>query len=228
MYSCRGIVRDPMWLVLFDIDGTLLRTAGAGRQALDEAFEQVHGWRDATESIYIAGSTDEVILRAIGDKFGGAVDSAAIRRSYVRALERRLEDPRRMEVLPGVLPLLEALRGRATVGLLTGNWSDGAAIKLRAAGLAGRFSFGAFAEDGPDRDSLLPVAVGRAGSGPFRRVMVIGDTPADIACARAGGAFAVAVQTGFADRETLEGHVPDLLLADLATGFHPLLDLIAS
>lgn len=215
-----------MALVLFDIDGTLLRTAGAGREALDEAIARVHGWPQATRGIDVAGSTDRVILEGVAAAFGAAVDHPAVERHYLDGLGRRLADPARTVVLPGVVRLLDALAGRATVGLLTGNWVSGAAIKLRAARLDGAFGFGAYADDGPDRNALLPVARERArragwsGRGP---VLVIGDTRADIRCARSGDAVAVAVRTGFCSLAELQDEAPDLLLDDLEQGHEAVL-----
>ena len=210
-----------MSLVLFDIDGTLLKTGGAGREALDDAIEHVHGWPTATRGIDIAGSTDRVILEAVGAARGASIDHGRVEAHYLGGLRRRLADPTRTVVLPGVVRLVQALAGRATVGLLTGNWASGARVKLGAAGLHEAFTFGAYADDGPDRNSLVAVAVARAraagwhGHGP---VLVIGDTLNDIRCARFGGAVAVAVATGFCTRDQLAADAPDLLLTDLDEG----------
>jgi len=218
-----------MALVLFDIDGTLIRTRGAGRDALDEAFAALFGWPNATRDVDVAGSTDTVIVEAVARRHGGRADPAAVHDLYVPALRRRLEDPTRTEVLPGVIGVLDRLRGRATVGLLTGNWRAGAEAKLAVAGLWEHFSFGAFAADAPDRNRLYPVAIARArasgwdGSGP---VLVVGDTPADVACARFGGGVAVAVATGFASMEALRASAPDVILDDLEQGQDHLLELV--
>ena len=215
-----------MSLVLFDIDGTLLRTRGAGREALDEALERLYGWPEATRDVYVAGSTDRVILETVAAQRGRPVDHRAVEALYLEGLRTRLADPTRTEVLPGVVDLLARLAGRATVGLLTGNWVSGAGVKLRAAALHAAFPFGAFADDGHDRNALLPVAVARArargwgGPGP---VLVIGDTLADIRCARSGGAVAVAVATGFCDVDELAAERPDHLLTDLASGMDTVL-----
>lgn len=217
-----------MALVLFDIDGTLIRTRGAGREALDEAFATRFGWPEATREVDVAGSTDTVIVEAVARRHGGVVDPAHVHDLYLDGLRRRLADPRRTEVLPGVRRVLDALRGRATVGLLTGNWRAGAEAKLGVADLWHHFPFGAFAADAPDRNRLYPVAVDRAraagwdGRGP---VLVIGDTPADVACARYGGGVAVAVATGFATVEALRASGPDVLLPDLEAGHDEVLAL---
>lgn len=219
-------------LVLFDIDGTLLRTRGAGREALDEAFRRVHGWERATEGVHIAGSTDEVIVRAVAARYdaAGAVRIDAVREVYLEVLARRLREPGRVERCPGVEALLDRLAGRAEVALLTGNWSDGAAIKLAAAGLGDRFAWGVWAEDGPDRDALLPVARRRAQARGLSvdRAIVIGDTPADVACARADGGLAVAVETGFAEPDALARARPDLQVRDLVVGAPWVLAMVAT
>lgn len=214
-----------MDLILFDIDGTLLRTGGAGREALDEAFLGVCGWPEATAGISLAGATDGGILRSVFARFLGTGgpsdhDGAAVQRVYLQALTRRLDVPGRAIACPGVPALLRSLEGRAHIGLLTGNWCAGAALKLRAVGLDRTWAVGAYGDDAVDRDLLVPVARARAAAAGLavRRVVVVGDTPADIRCARAGGAVAVAVETGFASPEALAAAGPDVVLADLERG----------
>ncbi len=222
-----------MDLLLFDIDGTLLRTQGAGRQALDEAFLAVHGWADATAGVSLAGATDGGILAAVAARFG-PVDEPAVRTRYLRRLAERVVEPGRATACAGVHALLERLAGRAHCGILTGNWRAGAAVKLQAVGLerpaAGPTPWfeGAYGDDSADRDALVPIARRRALEAGLRfdRVVVIGDTPADVRCARAGGAVAVAVETGFATREELRAAGPDLLLGDLDRGAGWLLALL--
>lgn len=218
-----------MVLVLFDIDGTLIRTRGAGREALDAAFRAVHGWEDATESVHIAGSTDAAILRDVHRRFGGApLDAAAVKARYLAELEARLADPRRIEVCPGVTAALDALAGRAEVALLTGNWEDGARLKLGACGLWERFAWGAWGDDAADRNELLPIARARARERGIvvDAAVIIGDTRADIACARADGGHVVVVETGFDDPDLLAKDAPDLQLPDLDRGLPWLLALV--
>ncbi len=224
-------------LVLFDIDGTLLRTRSAGREALDEAFRLVNGWEGATEGVPIAGGTDGGIVRGVAARFGVAwpdsepppFDLGAVQRAYLTALERRLSVAGRAELCAGVRAVLSALEGRAHVGLLTGNWQVGAALKLAAVGIAHPWVVGAYGDDAVLRDALVPIARQRAAANglAFRRVIVIGDTPADVACARAGGAIAVAVETGFATPRELAEARPDMLLPDLDRGRAWLLALLA-
>jgi phosphoglycolate phosphatase-like HAD superfamily hydrolase len=219
-------------LFLFDIDGTLLRTRGAGREALDEAFAQVCGFAEATRGVPIGGSTDGAIVRGVAARFGlpwgpadpSPFDLAALQTAYLAGLRRRLQEPGRIERCPGVIPLLDALAEagpeRAHLALLTGNWEAGAEVKLGAAGLSGRFAFGAFGDDAVDRNALVPVACSRAEARGlrWRKIVVLGDTPADIACARAGGAVAVAVETGMSTPEELARSGPDLQLKSFEEG----------
>lgn len=223
----------PSTLVLFDIDGTLLRTRGAGREALDEAFDAVCGWRAATEGVYVAGSTDERILRDVAALRGEVWDEArtpALRTAYLAGLARRVVMPARSELCPGVVETLAALRERphVEVALLTGNWEAGAVIKLAAVGLGDTFAWGAYADDAVERDALVPIARARAAARgrPADRILVIGDTPADVRCARAGDALAVAVETGFATHEAIAAERPDLQVRDLARGLPWLLALV--
>jgi phosphoglycolate phosphatase len=132
--------------------------------------------------------------------------------------------PSNTSALAGVREVLDDLAGRdgVAVGLLTGNIRPGAEIKLRAAGLAGRFSVGAFGSDEEDRNRLVPVARRRAHERwgdefPGTRTVVVGDAQADIRCARAGGALAVSVATGRTPREALAALAPDALLDSLAS-----------
>lgn len=234
-----------MTLALFDIDGTLMRSGGAGRQAMVAAATQVFGRPDAFDGVSFAGSVDPNILRDARDRAGLAVDSAsalAFRRAYYRALRASMAaalDQGRAALCPGVVQAVEACRQRGPVGLLTGNWRRGARIKLETLDFWAPFvgEIGAFGDDGSVRDELAPVAWRRArrrGLRP-RRLLIIGDTPADVGCARAGAAaladqgvevLAVAVGTGFATREELVASAPDLLIDDLAVGLDGLLALL--
>lgn len=210
-------------LLCFDIDGTLVRTRGAGREALDDAFLALHGWPEATRDVHVAGSTDDVICRDVAGKFGATwsdEQTRALRSAYLHGLLRRLDDPARTEVLPGLPALLHALDGAAHVCLLTGNWREGAEVKLAAARLWGLFPWGVFSEDAADRDGLVPVARARASALGLDvgEVVVVGDTVADVQCARAGGARVVVVETGFSTPAELASRSPDLQLGDLRAG----------
>jgi phosphoglycolate phosphatase-like HAD superfamily hydrolase len=222
-------------LFLFDIDGTILSTRGAGREALDEAFLRVCGWPDATRGVPIGGSTDGAIARGVAARFGhdwtdgpAPYDEATLEEAYLAALRRRLDAPGRVELCPGVVELLDALEGRVHLALLTGNWVAGARVKLGAVGLADRFVVGAYGGDAVDRNALVPVAERRADAAGLRytRTVVIGDTPADVACARAGRALAIAVETGHGDVADLVAAGPDLQVPDLVRGREAVLRLL--
>lgn len=225
-------VTEPVSVILWDIDGTLLSTGGAGREALDLAFEELFGVPKAFIAVSFGGRTD---LGLVGEAFERAgllmPDDAAPRLHdrYVSHLRRILaERPGRAKLLPGLPEALAQTAPRAVNALLTGNWRAGAEAKLGAVGLWGQFRFGAFADDAADRNALVPIARHRAlahGVTPGR-VIVIGDTPHDVACARAGGAVAVAVCTGWSSRDELHACGPDLLIEDLSSGLDAFLGLL--
>ncbi len=204
-------------LVLFDIDGTLVLTGGAGWRAMNRAFEEIVGAsanvtaRSQTEAlggIPVAGRTDWSIVQDALARLGRQLDEDLLdrlRERYVTHLRQEIEQPGKgfNGTLPGVSALLDALHPREDVflGLLTGNFRDGARIKLERFDLWRYFRCGAFGDDSPDRNALVPVALGRAtecGMPSFAPtdVIVVGDTPHDVACAQAVGAVAVGVATG--------------------------------
>lgn len=213
-------------LVLFDIDGTLIRSGRAGMRGMNAAFQRLHGREDALEGVQLAGRTDRAIVSDVLRALEIEPTPAAIeqlRDAYLDQLAAELQKPMPGSgVLPGVAPVLDALEARPDtgVGLLTGNFERGAAIKLGHFGLWPRFGFGAFGDAHVDRRDLVPLAIDRAERAtgarvPAWRVMVIGDTPLDIDCARAHGAISVAVATGPFARPQLEAARPDLLLDTL-------------
>lgn len=208
---------------LFDVDGTLVHTEGAGRDALEAAFLGLFGVPRALDGVPLAGRTDPLIVGDALARHGRAfVDGQADRFWADAALHlERLMSPPRGHVLPGVHAALDAiaLEPGHVLGLLTGNMPALAKLKLGAFGLHERFAFGAFGSDGPLRDDMARAAVARAAERwgvPPPRCIVVGDTELDIACARAAGARVVAVATGGRTREQLAPHAPDLLLDDLS------------
>ena len=222
--------RRRVWL--FDIDGTLLLTDGAGSQALSDVLHARLGIRDHLEGIAFAGRTDPLILGDILARhevvLGAAELDAFWEATYARAVE--LLQPGRGRILPGVEALLERVAGHPdwTSALLTGNNAPMAKIKLRHYGIDHWFAFGAFGNEAVDRNALAGLAVQRAverGAVDGRDCVVIGDTPLDIACARAADAWAVAVATGSFSMAELAPHAPELLLADL-TDPDPLLAFV--
>ncbi|MEP6778040.1 MAG: HAD family hydrolase [Chthoniobacterales bacterium] len=211
-------------LLLFDIDGTLVSTGGAGVYALRQALTERFGVNDDLRNIEIAGMTDSGIVANILKKHkipGTQENITAFLEMYVDLLE--LELPRRRgTLLPGILPLLKKLKSRQhlVLGLLTGNLRRGAQLKLEHYGVWQFFEFGAFADDHHDRNELGAFARARAREKHGRefaaaRIDVIGDTPRDIACGKAFGARTIAVATGSWPREKLAEHEPDFVFDDL-------------
>ncbi len=187
-------------VVLMDIDGTLLQTDGAGRASFSDAVWAVLGRQDDLADIAFAGATDLGVLRQILQKYQlSFYPELAVRffAAMEEALRRRLNVTRVM-VFPGVVELLDAL-GRyrhIRLGLLTGNTRAGARAKLEAAGLWGKFEFGAYGDEHWDRSELARRAVARSGARSPRDVWIVGDTPEDVRCARAVGARCLCVATG--------------------------------
>jgi phosphoglycolate phosphatase len=219
-------MRAASRLVLFDIDGTLIQTGRAGLRGMNAAFRRLHGRDDALNGISFAGRTDRAIVADAFQAMGVEADAEttdALRDAYLRHLLEEIGKPvPDSRVLPGVHESLEALEAKSDIalGLLTGNYRRGAAIKLGHFGLWDRFRFGAFGDEHTDRRELVPVALEAAEHAigvrlPASRAIVIGDTPLDVDCAHAHGAVAVAVATGPFSREELAAHNPDLLLETL-------------
>lgn len=193
---------------LFDIDGTLLRAGGAGARAFDRVMHRLHAIERASEGTLFGGKTDPWIIDQIYQRhFSRAAtddDIAAFLDCYLPLLEDELaQKPPR--VLPAVVDTLDALEPLAVVGVATGNVEPGAAIKLRHAGLTGRFRFGGYGSDARDRAALVAVAIERARAfAPSpQEVVVVGDTIHDIAAARACNATVCAVTTGSDPRDAL-------------------------
>ena len=212
-------------LLLFDIDGTLIHSGGAGVHALKLALAERFGITDDLRDIEIAGMTDSGIVVSILNKHKIPATNenvTAFLDSYVHFLS--LELPlRKGNLLPGVLELLEKLKSREhlVLALLTGNVSRGAQLKLEHYGVWRFFEFGAFADDHQDRNQLGPFARARAKEKQGREfsaaeIDVIGDTPRDIACGKALGARTIAVATGTWSRERLAQHHPDFLIDDFS------------
>jgi phosphoglycolate phosphatase-like HAD superfamily hydrolase len=215
-------------LVLFDIDGTLVLTGGAGLRAMTRAFERVVGDPSALDGVPVAGRTDWIILTDAMRRIGRDLDDEMFHRlrdQYVAYLREEIELPGRgvKSVMPGVRDLLERLgaRQRVLLGLLTGNFVEGARIKLEHFDLWKHFRCGAFGDDASDRNALVPFAVERARREGLPeiaadRVLVVGDTPHDVACARAAGATAVGVATGGYTVDQLRQSGADVVFEDLS------------
>ena len=218
-----------MKIVLFDIDGTLLLSGGAGRASMAVALRESFGAVGPSDYRY-GGKTDKLIVRETMRLEGfddAAIDARmdAVIERYLSGLRAELANgKKRAHTLPGVGPIVDAVEAAddLVLGLLTGNVIRGAELKLSAVGLApARFRVGAFGSDHEDRPMLPPIARDRASaflghdvSGD--RLVIIGDTPADVDCGRGVGARAIAVATGGFSMEELESHGPVATLPDLS------------
>ena len=214
-------------VILFDIDGTLVLTGGAGQRAMARAFEDLFSVPNAFHDIPMPGRTDSWILSDAVSAHGvpsAAADLDRFRDVYLAHLRQEIEQPGpRKGVMPGVRPLLDVLAGRDDVylALLTGNYEDAARVKLEYFDLWRYFPCGAFGDGAPDRNGLLPKAMAtiRACGGPEvapSRVTVVGDTPLDVACAAASGARSLAVATGGFDVDALRAAGADVVMQDLS------------
>jgi phosphoglycolate phosphatase-like HAD superfamily hydrolase len=200
-------------------------TGGAGQRAMARAFEELFAVSNAFSDIQMAGRTDTWILSNAAAAHGVVPSNlAAFPDAYIAHLERELESPHpRKTIMPGVRDLLDALTSREDVylALLTGNYEKAARLKLEHFDLWRYFSCGAFADDASDRNSLLPKALARirACGGPAvtpADVLVVGDTPHDVACALAGKARAIGVATGPFSEQQLRDSGADVVFKDLS------------
>jgi phosphoglycolate phosphatase-like HAD superfamily hydrolase len=223
-----------MRLILFDIDGTMLWTDGAGRRAIHRALVDEMGTAGPIDGYRFDGKTDPQIVRELLTLAGHVnaeaahlIEAVCLRYLDLLAVELA-KDTHATRVLPGVVELLEALEpheaaGRVMVGLLTGNLVGGAELKLRSAGIdPARFAVGAYGSDSGKRADLPAIAAERAGrlAGGGRRftgadLFVIGDTPDDVACCLPMGAKSVGVATGYFDVPALRAAGATHVFADL-------------
>jgi len=212
-------------LLLWDIDGTLIDSGGAGERALLLSLKREFAIDDTLAWLEYFGRTDVWIARKILEKYHGAATPETISRfltGYLKALAEEIHNPLAC-ILPGVSAIVTsaARHDSITQGLLTGNLRQGAETKLGHLGLWSPFPFGAFADDAEHRNDLGPFALRRAsshGGNDFspEHVFVIGDTPHDIACGKAIGAQTIAVATGRFSSEQLRTHNPTAVLENLA------------
>jgi phosphoglycolate phosphatase-like HAD superfamily hydrolase len=214
-------------LVLFDIDGTLVLTGGAGIRAMNRAGELVLGIASLLDGIPVAGRTDWIILHDALRNIGHERDETLFHRlrdAHHAFLREEIEQPGHgvKAVMPGIRELLPVLESRHDVflGLLTGNFEEAARIKLEHFDLWRYFRCGAFGDDSADRNALVPFAVERArecglDGVSYGDVLVVGDTPHDVACANAVGARPVAVATGNYSVEALRDTGAPVVLDDL-------------
>lgn len=217
-----------MRLLLFDIDGTLINVSGIGRQMIGAALKEVFGTPGPINEYNFAGKTDLAIITDLMTTVGFSGDEISNRLPEVfkqmTVIGESIFSDEGLNPCPGVPILLEQLRNRTDclLGLQTGNIAATAPLKLAAAGLdPTAFRLGAYGSDSLDRVGLLPIAWAHAQklsghSFNSRQTVIIGDTPADINCAREHGAISVAVATGTFSLAKLAGYSPDYLLEDLS------------
>ena len=215
-------------LILFDIDGTLLLSGRAGLRAMTRAFQQTFGITDAFKGENFGGRTDSFLVsKALQN--AGLPDTPEqhhrFRDVYIPLLAEEIQQPGtgHKGLMPGARELLEALDLFPDVhlALLTGNYRDAAEIKLTHFEIWDFFEWGAFSDDASDRNLLVPIAMSRAETydipgEAIERVIVIGDTPHDIDCARVAGAKSIAVATGGYTVEQLKEFGADEVLQDLS------------
>jgi phosphoglycolate phosphatase-like HAD superfamily hydrolase len=216
---------DVKKLILWDIDGTLIRTGRAGLHALERAFAQLHGRTPDFSQMDVSGRTDKWIAEGVL-RHHGIAPSAENIHAYLEAYLGVLHEEVRTRpgrVLPGVLELLDLLHARPDVvqGLLTGNLQRGARIKLEHYRVWHYFAFGAFGDDSPIRNELGPHALRRARERHTmefdpERTFVIGDTPHDIECGKAIGARTIGVATGRFSVAELRAHQPTAAFQDFS------------
>jgi len=209
-------------LYLFDIDGTLLLSGGAGARALEGAFAARFGLAGAMDGVQLGGKTDpniveEVFLARLG-RPPTATETDEILDLYLPLLRAELAAASHFRLMPWVIEALDHLAGLpgVRIGLATGNIRAGAQAKLERAGLWDRFELGGFACDHRDRHRLVARAIERAGGVAPDQVIVVGDTPFDVSAARACGARVIAVATGSVGRDALAACQPDAVFDTLA------------
>lgn len=219
-------------LLLFDVDGTLVDTEGAGLSSLQSGIYKAFPEKKSTPfpSLDLGGATDGSVVSFLFGHFQLKVsreNEEVFFQCYLSALTETLNSFQaegKGRCLAGVIPLLDALAkepDRWSLALLTGNIAAGAKAKLQHYGLAHYFSFGAYGDDHSDRNALGPIALKRAAVDyglefAPEDTLIIGDTPKDIACARAFGAKVLAVATGASSPEALKAANPDRYLKDFA------------
>jgi phosphoglycolate phosphatase-like HAD superfamily hydrolase len=216
-----------MKLLLFDIDGTLIRSQGAGRETLAYALEQVFGATGPLADYHMSGKTDPRIVMDLMTAVGFSAAEITVKLpqvyEHMATKGREIFPQRDMHACPGVPELLTALKAHESVvlGLLTGNAQLTAPMKLNAAGIdPAQFKVGVYGSDALDRNLLPAIGIERANQLTRHEfsgynTVIIGDTPADILCARAGKVTAVAVASGWHSAATLAQYQPDHLFENL-------------
>lgn len=217
-----------MNIILFDIDGTLTRSGGAGRKIFDRVFVRLYQEKDASEGLDFAGKTDPMIIEEIFKaRLGRLPDQTEmirVKKAYLKILEDDVRSVRSYQPIEGIAELLKALSSNDHIllGLATGNYRESAFLKLQSAGLRKFFSFGGFGSDSPNRTELTRLGIERGKElipfhHNFEKAFVVGDTPYDVEAGQAAGAVTIAMLTGSTQKEALAKHNPDHIL----DGYHP-------
>lgn len=211
-------------LVLFDIDGTLLLSGGAGNRSIDRALMELFSLENATRDILFVGRTDKLIFQEIVEKKLNKAINDPLRQKisslYLQYLRKEVSVSPGFQVLDGVRELIEKLGmdGRFVLGIATGNIEEGAWIKLERAGLKKHFSFGGFDEDGFKRSEIVMSAMTKALKNypeGFEKVILVGDSPFDVEAAKEAGIVSIAVGTDGFDKYELKKNAPDFYFDSL-------------
>jgi phosphoglycolate phosphatase len=222
-----------MRLILFDIDGTLIDSGGAGVRSLNLAMDELFSLDNAFQGISMAGKTDTQIIKEGLIKYDLLPDGSvgAVINAYLKHLKREIQNDRK-HVKPGIYEVLDELKDirDSGLGLLTGNLEAGARIKLEPFMLNGYFPTGAFGSDDEDRNNLLPIAVKRFEELFHKRIeinscIIVGDTPRDVECAHIYEAICIGVATGPYSYDDLLEAGADYVIQDLSEN-QTLLDLL--
>ena len=215
-----------MKLILFDIDGTLISTGGAGSESMRVAFEQIWGIPDGFKNIFMMGKTDSSILREALKNNDLNWDESKVNKfldHYFQTLKQEIiKDRPGKKICPGIIPLLDSLYNQENyfLALLTGNYKESAFIKLNHFNIDHYFQDGAFCNDTEKREEMVPIIKKRIEKKENitihnNDIFVIGDTPSDINSARKNGVYAIGVTTGVHTYQELQAHNPDHLFTDL-------------
>jgi len=214
-------------LILFDIDGTLINSGGAGSESMQIAFQKVWGIQNGFKDIFMMGKTDPAILEEALKKHNLTWDESRIntfKKYYFTTLKKEIKKDRPgKRVCPGIIPLLQYLYTSKEnfLSLLTGNYKKSAFIKLNYFNLGHFFKNGVFSDDTEKRNEMVPIIkrkIKKKRKIIFKNkdIFVVGDTPSDINCARINGVQSLAVATGVHTFEELKSHKPDYLFTDLS------------
>ena len=217
-----------MDILLFDIDGTLTRSYGAGRRAFDKVFARLYQLKEASEGLEFAGKTDPLIIREIFRKCLDADptenEMTRVKKAYLAVIENDVRTTAPYKAIDGILELLNILAKlpHILLGLATGNFRESAFLKLESAGLRKFFTFGGFGSDSAIRAELTRVGIDRGkklipAGRTFEKAYVIGDTPQDVDAGKKSGAVTIAMMTGTTRQEDFMKHKPDHILS----GYHP-------